>query len=143
MMSEQEGPGRPPHVPDEKNRTMVRMMAALGITEDDMALILQISAPTLRKHYREQLRIGHIEANTKVAAALYSTAIKGGREGTQAAIFWLRTRAGWRDDGFRGLAARGGEADEPKPEPMGKKAAAQALAVEAAEGTEWGSLLPH
>lgn len=141
MEEEQRGRGRPPHVPDDKTRTMVRMMSALGISEDDMGLILQIDPKTLRKYYAEQLRIGHLEATTKVAAALYSTALKGGREGTQAAIFWLRCRAGWRDDGFRKL--NDAPAPEPKAEPLGKKAAAQAAALEAAEGTEWHSLLPH
>ena len=94
----------------------VRIMSALGISEDDMCRILgDISVPTLRKYYAEQIRIGHLEANTKVAAAVYSTALKGGREGTAAGIFWLKCRAGWREDGEQGAVP------EPRAPKLGKK----------------------
>lgn len=134
--------GRPQYVPDEKTRTMVRMMAALGIPVDDMALILQISAPILRQHYTEQLRIGHLEANTKVAANLYTKAIGEGREAVDAAKFWLRCRAGWKEDSYR---VPGSPATPDKPEPpapkLGKKEERALAAANPDPSTSLGALM--
>ena len=56
-----------------------------------------IDAKTLRKHYRQELDHGHIKANAKVAENLYRKAIGEGRESVTAAIFWLKTRARWKE----------------------------------------------
>ena len=39
-------------------------MAAYGIPETDIAIVLDIDPKTLRKHYRHELSKGSIKANT-------------------------------------------------------------------------------
>lgn len=52
---------------------------------------------TLRKHYRQELDFGHTKANARVAEFLYRKATTEGSQAVTAAIFWLKTRAGWRE----------------------------------------------
>ena len=82
------------HEPTEETRTRVESLAAAGIRNEDIALYLGITRPTLDKYYKEELRIGNIKANAAVAQTLYKQAMDGN---TTAAIFWLKTRAGWRE----------------------------------------------
>jgi hypothetical protein len=72
-------------------------MAACGVPEVDIAHTIGIDPKTLRKHYRGELDIGHIQANVRVAEALLRQATGDGHKAVTAAIFWLKTRAGWRD----------------------------------------------
>ena len=72
-------------------------MAGYGVPEADIACVLDLDPKTLRKHYRSELDKGHIKATTKVAENLYRKAIGEGREAVTAAIFWLKTRAGWKE----------------------------------------------
>lgn len=88
---------RPVHQPTTEQRKQVETMAGFGITEDDIALSIGISAPTLRKHYRSELDLGHIKANSAVAQSLYKKALGDGASAVTAAIFWLKTRAGWKE----------------------------------------------
>ena len=79
----------------EEQRNLVKSMAATGIRQDEIARKLKIRSPkTLRAHFRDELDQGATDANFKVASVLYKQAINGN---TVAAIFWLKTRAGWRD----------------------------------------------
>ena len=89
--------GRPPHQPTEASRRQVRALAAYGIPQDEIATVVGISKPTLEKHYREELDNGHVKANVKVAENLYRKATGEGREAVTAAIFWLKTRARWKE----------------------------------------------
>lgn len=89
--------GRPSHKPTDATRKQVESMAGYGIPEDDIALSLDISAPTLRKHYRRELDLGHVKANSAVAQSLYKKALADGASSVTAAIFWLKTRAGWKE----------------------------------------------
>jgi hypothetical protein len=72
-------------------------MAGYGVPEADIACVLDLDPKTLRKHYRGELDKGHIKATTKVAENLYRKATGEGREAVTAAIFWLKTRAGWKE----------------------------------------------
>ena len=89
--------GRPPHQATDANRKQVETLAGFGITEDDIAMSLEISKPTLIKHYRRELDMGHIKANSAVAQSLYKKATGEGASAVTAAIFWLKTRAGWKE----------------------------------------------
>lgn len=55
------------------------------------------SSTSLRKHYRRELDKGAIKATAKVAENLYRRATGAGREALVAAIFRLKTRAGWKE----------------------------------------------
>ena len=46
----------------------------------------------MRKHYRDQLDLGHVKANAQVAGFLFTAAKKGN---VPAMMFWLKCRAGW------------------------------------------------
>lgn len=72
-------------------------MAACGLPEADIGRVLGIDAKTLRKHYRAELDLGHVKANARVAANLFRMATGTGREAITAAIFWCKTRMGWRE----------------------------------------------
>jgi|SRR3954470_10085292 len=86
--------GRPPHEPTDQKRQLVELMAACGIPQMQIAPLIGISDETLRKHYRRELDRGVIEANAKVAEALFRQAIGGD---TAAAIWWTKCRMGWRE----------------------------------------------
>ena len=89
--------GRRAHRPDPAARRQVGAMAGYGIPEADIACVLEIDAKTLRKHYRRELDKGHIKATARVTENLYRKATGEGREAVTAAIFWLKTRAGWKE----------------------------------------------
>jgi len=72
-------------------------MAAYGVPEADIARVLAIDPKTLRKHYRDELDTGHIKATAKVAEFLFRKATTDGPQCVTAAIFWMKTRGGWRE----------------------------------------------
>ena len=89
--------GRPSHTPDAAQRRQVEAMAGYGVPEPDIARLLQIDPKTLRKHYRDELDSGHVKANAKVAENLFRKATGDGPQSVTAAIFWLKTRARWKE----------------------------------------------
>jgi hypothetical protein len=123
--------GRPPHVPTKDTQDLVESLSGFGIPQDEIAKLIGIDPKTLRAHYAEQIELGGIKATAKVAQNLFNMACKPTREGLQAAIFWLRVRAHWSEYTPRPL----------QPEPLGKKAAAEAEALTAGEGTDWSHLV--
>lgn len=120
------------HKPTEQTQRQVEMMAAFGNTEDQISQILGITPPTLRAHYRAELDIGFVKASNAVAHNLWRQATKDDAKSVQAAMFWLKCRAGWSEFSPK---------QEPKPEPLGKKEIAQLEAETAGQGTEWGHLV--
>ena len=89
--------GRRSHAPDPSLRRQVEALAGYGVPESDIAGVIDVDAKTLRKHYRRELDHGHVKANAHVAENLYRKATGEGREAVIAAIFWLKTRAGWKE----------------------------------------------
>jgi hypothetical protein len=86
---------RPPHEPTAKDRTLVQVMIAGGIEQNNIARSLGISRPTLRKYYAKEIASAAHEANAKVVAALYSNATAG--KNVVAQIWWTKTRMGWKE----------------------------------------------
>jgi hypothetical protein len=72
-------------------------MAAYGVPEVALSRVLAIDPKTLRKHYRDELDTGQIKATAKVAESLFRKATSDGAQSVTAAIFWLKTRGGWRE----------------------------------------------
>ena len=123
--------GRPPYEPTDKERAQVKMLAGMGVTFGDIAKVIGISAPTLALHFRQELDVGTIEANAKVAASMFKAATDPQKPSVVAQIFWLKCRAGWNEtDGV-----------VPQDTP-GKKAQASAHAKTAQLGTGWEDVLP-
>ena len=96
--------GRPPHLPNTLTRRNVEALAGYGVPEVDIAGVIGIDPKTLRKHYPQELRYGHVKANAKVAENLFRKATGDGRESVVAAIFWLKTRARWKETNVMELA---------------------------------------
>jgi len=94
-MTERKKPGRKAFQPTDEQRKTVRAMIAYGVPQDDVAQVIGCDAKTLRKHFDHELKTAATEANAKVAQALYKQAVDQGN--TTAQIFWLKTKAGWKD----------------------------------------------
>ena len=98
--------GRPAHEPSTEKRTMAKTLSAVGVTHEDIASKLNISADTLTKYYKKELDEGRIDANATIAKSLFEQA-KGGN--TSAQMFWLKTRAGWKERQVNELVGADGE----------------------------------
>jgi hypothetical protein len=70
-----------------------------------VAEVLKLGVSTLKRHYRWELDTGRAYASRQIARSLYSAGMNGN---VNAMIFWLKTRAGWRESG-------GSEAEDEKP----------------------------
>jgi hypothetical protein len=82
---------------DMSHARQVEAMAGYGHPAEDIAQVLRIDVEELRRQYAAELEDGRIKANSRVAESLYRKATGEGREAVVAAIFWLKTRAGWRE----------------------------------------------
>jgi hypothetical protein len=101
-------------VPSQGDREKVQAMSGVGIPQEKIAAVLRISVLTLNKHFVAELIDGSTIANAAVGRFLYDAAT--GREtytkknGTlairhigvtsatvTAAIFWAKTRCGWKE----------------------------------------------
>ena len=85
-------------------------MAAYGVPEADISRVLGIDPKTLRKHYRDELDTGSIRANSRIAESLYRKAMGDGPQSVTACIFWLKTRARWKETSVH---EHGGRGDSP------------------------------
>src|SRR5439155_7856841 len=99
---------RKPVVVNETVREKVRHLAGVGVRQDDIARIIGCAPKTLRKRCRDNLDRGVAEANAVVSGYLFAAG-KGGN--VTAQIFWLKTRAQWRENAARSHAASGGDAE--------------------------------
>src|SRR6202040_3798564 len=96
---------RPVWTPTDAQRRQNETMAAHGIPQTDIARVLGVSKPTLRKHCGTELDTGATRANSKVADFLFygicggtgKPAFKDERARVTAAIFWMKTRGGWSE----------------------------------------------
>lgn len=86
--------GRPAHKVTKENQDTAKRLSALGVTHEDIATRLKISSDTLVRYYKDQLDEGRIDANSAIAGTLFQQAKNGN---TAAAIFWLKTRAKWKE----------------------------------------------
>lgn len=93
-MNAKRKPGRPPFEPTAEQRELVKQLAGLGTRHEDIARLIKIDEGTMRKHFGDELEAGRAEANAKVAHSLFKAALAGV---PAAMIFWLKTRAGWRE----------------------------------------------
>jgi len=85
---------RRPHEPSKESRQLVQLHATIGTPQAIIADILGIDGKTLTKYYREELDQALARANATVGGALFNKAKSGD---TTAMIFWMKTRASWRE----------------------------------------------
>lgn len=84
----------PLHEPTPELRHIVQLHATIGTRQDDIAAVLGIDPKTLRLHYRDELDLATAKANAVIGGALFNKAKNGD---TKAMIFWMKTRAGWKE----------------------------------------------
>ncbi len=82
------------HKPTDATKEQVRSFAAIGTPQEDIAKVIGVSKNTLLLHYRHELDTATTKANGAVAGKLYSKCMDGN---VTAMIFWLKTRARWRE----------------------------------------------
>jgi len=85
---------RNPLEPSKESRQLVQLHATIGTPQAVIADILGIDGKTLTKYYRAELDQALARANASVGGALFNKATKGD---TAAMIFWMKTRAGWKE----------------------------------------------
>src|SRR3954471_23145643 len=84
-------------IPSDTERKTVREMASCGTPQADICRVIGISEPTLRRAFRVERDTAAAEANAAVAQSLFRMATDPARPNVAAAIFWLKTRAGWKE----------------------------------------------
>jgi hypothetical protein len=99
---------------------MVKLMSAIGIPERKMVHAIVnpetkagITPVTLRKHFREELDQGLVQADLKAGANL----LKLTETSAAAAIFWAKCRLGWRERVSVDLPPIGGPGGPGTPDP--------------------------
>jgi hypothetical protein len=79
----------------EEQRRTARAMAGLGVSRRHIAMHLRLEEAVLIARMGEALELAEVEANSKVAKALFTMATQ--KNNVAAAIFWMKARSGWRE----------------------------------------------
>lgn len=88
--------GEPMSVPlSEEQRRTARAMAGLGVARRQIAKYLRMDEAELDARLGDELEQAEMEANSKVAKALFAMATQ--KNNVAAAIFWMKARGGWRE----------------------------------------------
>lgn len=82
--------GRPAYEPTDQDQRTVKALAMSGWSAGDIAPVIGISEPTLRKHFSDELDTGEAAANASVAANFYQAASSG--QQWKASLKWLERR---------------------------------------------------
>jgi hypothetical protein len=99
-------------VVNEAMREKVRHLAGVGVPQDAIAKMVGCAPKTLRKRFRDELDRGVAEANATVCGYLFAAAKAGN---ITAIIFWLKTRAHWRERTASDEPIPGGDAESNSP----------------------------
>jgi hypothetical protein len=81
--------------PTEDQRRTVKALSGYGVPQDGIAIHIGVDPKTLRKHFRDELDRGSVEATAKVAQTLFHLATV--EKNVPSVIFWMKARAGWRE----------------------------------------------
>lgn len=108
---------RKAHEPTEESRKAVEAMVGYGLRREQVAAYLEISLPTLRKHYKPELARAKAVSTATVAKSLYQMATEGKTSGPKvaAAIFWLKTQDGWKEVSGLEIAQYGSDGKPLEP----------------------------
>lgn len=100
------GVGRPRFKPTDEQRQNVEAMVGFGLTFREIASLIRnpethegISVNTLQRHFRSELDGGLAKTRAKVANSLVKKAISENHpQAATCAIFYLKCKAGWRQE---------------------------------------------
>ena len=95
---------KPLHQPTDKTRAEIIALRSYGVPIKEVAAYIGIDDKTLYKYYREELENSATKANANVGKFLYQAA-SGQALATgatysdcvRAAMFWAKTRMGWKE----------------------------------------------
>jgi hypothetical protein len=130
------GRGRPTHKVTEENRNKVKVMVAMGHEVDAIAAALDVSVPTLRKHYFSELKpasTARLRLRADLDEKLYLKAIDGDTSANKELDKRLRTAE---------LEAMKRARADREPD-KGKKEAALDAAQNAARLSSWATIRKH
>lgn len=108
---------KPLHQPTEKTRAEIVALRSYGVPIKEIASYIGIDDKTLYKYYREELELSATKANANVGKFLYQAA--SGQALTtgatysdcvRAAMFWAKTRMGWKETNAQEHTGANGEA---------------------------------
>jgi hypothetical protein len=120
--------GRPEYDPMLSDRTKVEQLVFAGMTHDDIARVLGISAPTLRKHFADEIATGRAKVMAEIMLAQIAAA-KGGNVSAQKACLERAQIAESASAARSGWAVPQERAQTPPREPkLGKKEQRQVVA---------------
>ena len=125
--------GRPTFEPKDEHRRIVKIMAGFTIPQEQIALALEISEKTLRKHFKRELQIAAAQVHAQLAGNLLR--LSNGNDGTalKATLEGLRMRFGW--------SSYAPPPSPPKAPEKGKKQLLDEAAQPGNEPQEWADLL--
>lgn len=99
--------GIPNFKPTDEQRRQVRTYAAVGLTHEQMALLVlnadqPISVDTLTAHFGPELTSGKAQAVAQLGGRLFQIGMGQIKESSvadqsRAIMFYLKTQAGWRE----------------------------------------------
>jgi hypothetical protein len=98
--SERRRGGQRPFKPSATQRSLVRDCAGAGVTQAQIALLIKNEngrpiSVELTRHFGQELEEGHLYAAVAMAHVLLQSALAGN---VTAQIFWLKSRAGWKEN---------------------------------------------
>ena len=111
---------KPLHQPTDKTRAEIIALRSYGVPIKEVAAYIGIDDKTLYKYYKDELDNSAIKANANVGKFLYQAA--SGQALTtgasysdcvRAAMFWAKTRMGWKETNVQEHTGANG-ADLPK-----------------------------
>ena len=82
------------HTPTKDSREVVEFLAAAGLNETQIGYVLGVGKSCVSRRYRDEINRGLPKSIAKMAQSLYKQGIEGN---VGAAIFWLKSRGGWRE----------------------------------------------
>ena len=87
--------GRPPYIPNDRDRNRARLLAARDMTRQQIAYRLGICKDILNRHYKKEVD----EGREQVDNAVYSNLIRMASTSNNpaACIFYCKTRLGMRE----------------------------------------------
>lgn len=111
------------HVPTDETRRQVSLCMSMGLTQQQIGLILGITDDTIRKHYRKELEVGKQSMSMNVANNLYNIATDPDhKNAATAAIFWMKAQGGWHETVRTELTGADGGALKVESSPIDSKA---------------------
>jgi hypothetical protein len=90
--------------PSDQERRLVATMAGVGLSQDSICSVLEITVPTLHRHFRKELDVSYIKLKARMRARLVAKA----ESGDTLALIFINKVFGWNE---RAIVQDGGSAE--------------------------------